>query len=139
MMTAMDPRKVPAAVLRSGRIELWLETRLPDAVVRAAILERWNGGELPGSDQLDYSSLAQMTDGFTQADLRRIHADARALFLADKARGKPTATAQKYLARSIEAVITTRADMAVNLADDSLRIRTTTSDWKKMKGIAGQA
>src|SRR5580704_3053682 len=31
MMTAMEPADLPAAMLRSGCVELWLETRLPDA------------------------------------------------------------------------------------------------------------
>jgi transitional endoplasmic reticulum ATPase len=39
MMTAMNAGALPAAMLRSGRVELWLETRLPDALARASILE----------------------------------------------------------------------------------------------------
>ncbi len=35
MITAMEPADLPAALLRSGRIELWLETRLPDESARA--------------------------------------------------------------------------------------------------------
>src|ERR1700722_5688065 len=38
MMTAMNAGSLPAAMVRSGRVELWLETRLPDADARAAIL-----------------------------------------------------------------------------------------------------
>jgi len=38
MMTAMDVGNLPPALVRSGRIELWLETRLPDQSARAAIL-----------------------------------------------------------------------------------------------------
>ena len=30
MMTAMDVGNLPPALIRSGRIELWLEMRLPD-------------------------------------------------------------------------------------------------------------
>jgi len=29
-MTAMDPGSLPPALLRSARVELWLETRLPN-------------------------------------------------------------------------------------------------------------
>ncbi|MEO7649567.1 MAG: ATP-binding protein [Bryobacteraceae bacterium] len=36
MMTAMDVGSLPQAMLRSGRVELWLETRVPDTVVREA-------------------------------------------------------------------------------------------------------
>ena len=38
MMTAMDAGSLPPALLRSGRIELWLETRLPDAEARRTII-----------------------------------------------------------------------------------------------------
>lgn len=38
IMTAMEPSNLPAAVLRSGRVELWLEMRLPDEEARFAIL-----------------------------------------------------------------------------------------------------
>src|SRR5262249_9394405 len=38
MMTARDVGNLPPALVRSGRIELWLETRLPAATARAAIL-----------------------------------------------------------------------------------------------------
>ena len=38
MMTAMEPSDLPAAMLRSGRVELWLETRLPDQSARVDIL-----------------------------------------------------------------------------------------------------
>jgi transitional endoplasmic reticulum ATPase len=38
MMTAMDAASLPPALVRSGRIELWLETRLPDAAARRTIV-----------------------------------------------------------------------------------------------------
>jgi len=38
IMTVMDVSSLPQAILRSGRVELWLETRLPDAEARAAIV-----------------------------------------------------------------------------------------------------
>jgi ATP-dependent 26S proteasome regulatory subunit len=37
MMTAMEVSSLPAALVRSGRIELWLETRLPDEAARRTI------------------------------------------------------------------------------------------------------
>src|SRR5205814_4732649 len=38
MLTAMDVGNLPPALLRSGRIELWLEMQLPNEAARAAIL-----------------------------------------------------------------------------------------------------
>src|SRR5205085_7851375 len=40
MMTAMDVGNLPPALVRSGRVELWLEMRLPDEAARRAILEQ---------------------------------------------------------------------------------------------------
>ena len=40
MLTAMDVGHLPPALIRSGRVELWLEMRLPDEAARTAILEQ---------------------------------------------------------------------------------------------------
>src|SRR5262249_53354158 len=40
MMTAMDVSNLPPALTRSGRVELWLETRLPDDEARGEIMRR---------------------------------------------------------------------------------------------------
>src|SRR5205823_3439397 len=40
MLTAMEVGHVPPALLRSGRVELWLEMRLPDEAARTAILSK---------------------------------------------------------------------------------------------------
>lgn len=123
MMTAMDPKKVPEAVLRSGRVELWLETCLPKPSVRADILKRWMGDKLPHSDAIDYARLAGETEGFNAADLRRVTADARAFYAADLALRRHASSATEYVSRAIGAVIETRTAMAINLADPSLRVR----------------
>jgi predicted AAA+ superfamily ATPase len=46
MMTAMNVASLPAALIRSGRVELWLEMKLPNVEARAQILQR-HIGELP--------------------------------------------------------------------------------------------
>src|SRR4029453_18284322 len=46
MMTAMNVGNLPTALTRSGRIELWLEMKLPDAEAREQILTR-HVAELP--------------------------------------------------------------------------------------------
>jgi len=46
LITAMDATTLPAALLRSGRVELWLSTRLPDARACETIL-RERLGALP--------------------------------------------------------------------------------------------
>jgi ATP-dependent 26S proteasome regulatory subunit len=123
MMTAMDASKVPDALLRSGRVELWLETVPPDEPTRARILKRWVPSDVPGHELVDYDALASQTAGFTPADLRRLASDAKLLYAADVVAGRAEGTAADYLRAAITDLVALRATMAQQLADDSLRVR----------------
>jgi len=118
MMTAMDAGKIPEALLRSGRVELWLETRLPDLSTRADILRRWMVDDLPQADQVDYAALASRTEGRTPADLRRLVADAKSLYAVDRVRGTAAANASEYLSRAVDQSILTRQRMSECLQPD---------------------
>ncbi|MEJ1964529.1 MAG: ATP-binding protein [Gammaproteobacteria bacterium] len=122
MMTAMDVKKIPEALLRSGRVELWLETKPPSEATRGRILERWMGKELPGHEAIDYAALAKMTGGFTPADLRRIAGDAKALYAADIVAKQPLLTATDYVSRAVGEIIADRNNMAAVLNDMTLRV-----------------
>src|SRR5207244_2890188 len=71
MMTAMDVSHLPPALIRSGRIELWLEMRLPEEEARAEILSQALA-TLPAAlgGDVDLPRLASATAGFTGADLK---------------------------------------------------------------------
>src|SRR5687768_13457704 len=58
IMTAMDVGNLPPALVRSGRIELWLETRLPPVEARAAILGDLCGGLPAAVGDVDVSAIA---------------------------------------------------------------------------------
>ena len=104
MMTAMDVASLPPALIRSGRVELWLETRLPDESARLAILQQ-QVGELPAElGVLDLPSLAHATDGLTGADLKRLIEDGKILYAYDRARELPTRAAGEYFLAAIETV-----------------------------------
>ncbi len=137
MMTAMDVTKVPSAILRSGRVELWLETRAPSLETRAAILRKWLSPKLPSHSEVDFQAVAGEAEGFNPADLRRITTDALAWFAADDAAGRKPASAQDYLSRAICELIATRAVMADNLRDESLRVGKITARAKYGMGIGG--
>ena len=68
--------QLPApALVRSGRVELWLEMKLPDAEARAKILAALVANlpdELRG---LDAPPLVAATEGFTGADLKALIED----------------------------------------------------------------
>ncbi len=125
MMTAMDVRLIPEAILRSGRVEVWLETKLPDDAVRARILRLYLGEErhLPGADTIDYAALAEATEGFTQADLRRVAGDAKSLYASDLVASRPAAAAAEYVRRAVENIMDLRSQMADSLGDETLRLK----------------
>jgi len=72
MMTAMNVASLPPALIRSGRMELWLEMKLPDAEARTLILGR-HLGELPEElRKVDVAAVVSAAEGFTGADLKRL-------------------------------------------------------------------
>jgi ATP-dependent 26S proteasome regulatory subunit len=112
MMTAMHPGNLPAAMLRSGRVELWLETVLPDAEARSAIL-RERLAQLPAPfDAVDVHQLALVSHGLTGADLRNVVDDAKLLFASDRVRGQPLLAIEAYFSRAVETVRSNRRKYA---------------------------
>ncbi|PYP64857.1 MAG: hypothetical protein DMD26_12580 [Gemmatimonadetes bacterium] len=104
MMTAMDVGNLPPALVRSGRIELWLETRLPSTTARAAILTD-RCAELPPSIGLvEVDVLAEASEGLSGADLKRVVEDGKLLFAYERARGTPAQPVTAYFLRAIETV-----------------------------------
>lgn len=97
MMTAMDVANLPPALVRSGRIELWLEMRLPDAGARADILRRHLAGLPPWAGEPDLVRVAEATDEFTGADLKLTAEDAKVLLANDKVRGLKLRSLTEYL------------------------------------------
>jgi SpoVK/Ycf46/Vps4 family AAA+-type ATPase len=104
MMTVMDVGGLPPALVRSGRVELWLNLRLPDEAARAAIVGQ-HIARLPAClRQVDATHLAAATDGFSGADLKRLAEDGKALFAYDRARGEETKAPTEYFLAAIETV-----------------------------------
>jgi transitional endoplasmic reticulum ATPase len=104
MMTAMNPGSLPAAMLRSGRVELWLETRLPDEPAREQILrERLSGLPAPLASA-DTVRLAAAAHGLTGADLRAVVEDAKLLFAHDVSTGTPPRPVEDYFLDAIREV-----------------------------------
>ena len=96
MMTAMNIGSLPPALVRSGRIELWLETRLPDAMGRLEILRAGKAGLPSVIGEVDVESLVTATEGMTGADVKRLLEDGKLLFAHDRSRGKPMRPATEY-------------------------------------------
>jgi hypothetical protein len=104
MMTAMDVGNLPPALVRSGRVELWLEMHLPDDDARLAILEQLVS-VLPESLRIDDADrLVGVTEGFTGADLKRVVEDGKALYAFDVAAGRHLRPLVDYFLAAVEAV-----------------------------------
>jgi transitional endoplasmic reticulum ATPase len=104
MMTAMDVGHIPPALIRSGRIELWLEMSLPDGAARAEILQSLFRGQAAAFGEVDRERLVGATEGFTGADLKRLVEDGKNLFAYDRVRQEPLRPTTEYFLRAVEAV-----------------------------------
>jgi transitional endoplasmic reticulum ATPase len=108
MLTVMDIGGLPPALVRSGRVELWLDMHLPDEVARKEILQQHLSGLPPALQSVEVDRLASATDGFTGADLKRLVEDGKALFAYDRARGIPSQPITEYFVGAIETVRTNK-------------------------------
>lgn len=96
MLTAMEVGHLPPALLRSGRVELWLEMRLPDDAARRAILGAHLASLPKALGAVDLPRLSAMTSGYTGADLKRLGEDGKLLLARDKARQQPLRPLTEY-------------------------------------------
>src|ERR1035438_5284822 len=97
----MEPSDLPAAILRSGRVELWLEPRLPDESARAEIF-RTRLASLPRPlCDADVRVLASASRGSTGADLKAIIEDGKLQFAYDRSRGKRCLPVEEYFLNAI--------------------------------------
>jgi len=121
IMTAMDVGSLPPALVRSGRIELWLETRLPDAAARGAILAD-RSGDLPAAiGTIELDRIADASEGLSGADLKRVIEDGKLLFAYDRTRNAPMQPSTDYFLRAIEVVRRNKQQYAE--AEESARLR----------------
>jgi len=112
ILTAMDVGNLPPALIRSGRIELWLEMRLPDESARARIL-RQQMADLPAPlHEVDIDSIVKLTDDFTGADLKRTVEDAKALYAYDRVLQNEAKTSEVYYGDAARTVSACKARYA---------------------------
>ncbi|HTU21654.1 MAG TPA: ATP-binding protein [Gemmataceae bacterium] len=107
MLTAMDVSSLPPALIRSGRIELWLEMPLPDETAREHIL-RQHIGHSSALTGLDLAALVRASEGFTGADLKRLIEDGKNLLAYDRARQRPPRETLAYFLEAVETLRTNK-------------------------------
>lgn len=104
MLTAMEVASLPPALVRSGRVELWLETRLPDEKARQEIMHD-HALKLPEvMQELNIEMLATATEGLTGADLKRLFEDGKLLYAHDRAQGRALLPITDYFLRAVETI-----------------------------------
>jgi transitional endoplasmic reticulum ATPase len=112
IMTAMNVSSLPPALVRSGRIELWLETRLPDEEARTSILMNYVQRLPSFLADLEISRLVTETEGFTGADLKRLMEDGKTLYAYDLVQKKPMRSPTEYFLAAVETVMTNKTRYA---------------------------
>ncbi len=102
VLTAMNIGSLPPALIRSGRVELWLEMNLPDEAARAAIIRSYVDALPLSLSEEEINRLAEKTDKLTGADLRRVVTDAKNLYGYDIAQEKKPESFFFYFDEAIE-------------------------------------
>jgi transitional endoplasmic reticulum ATPase len=129
MMTAMNVASLPAALIRSGRVELWLEMKLPNEEARAQILNR-HVAELPEEiRQVDVAALLPPTEGFTGADLKRLIEDGKALYAYDKVKRLEMKEPTAYFLKAVEGVRENKQRFAEAEAQAMMKQRPSSPDF----------
>lgn len=112
MLTAMNIGSLPPALIRSGRVELWLETRLPDLPARNKIVKaHLEGQPLHLTDQ-EIQNFAAQAAGLTGSDLKRVMTDARNLHAYYLAEDLPIEPAMFYYEKALGQLLEHRRQLA---------------------------
>ena len=106
IMTCESPKTLPDALIRSGRIELWVKLEYPGNRKRLAILEKLCAEErleaMRGITAKELKYVADRTEDFSPADLRRVVKDTTNALAYRKAKGKKDKKAGDLLETSVE-------------------------------------
>jgi ATP-dependent 26S proteasome regulatory subunit len=121
MMTAMNVAHLPPALVRSGRVELWLGMKLPDSQARTQILSEHLQSLPTELRDADVPRLIAATEGFTGADLKRTVEDGKAIYAYDIAKGVAVRPTTEYFMRAVEAVRENKQRYAEAEAQAALR------------------
>jgi ATP-dependent 26S proteasome regulatory subunit len=116
MMTAMELGNIPPALVRSGRIELWLEMKLPDADSRRILIQRLFADLVRIDEESAWPAVLEHTSGFTGADLKRLVQDAKLKMAVDMSKERAVLPFHEYLLRAAKEIQLSRSEYAHSAA-----------------------
>lgn len=102
ILTAMNIGSLPPALVRSGRIELWLEMKAPSPEARKEILKDQLAKCPEYLQNIEMEPIVTATEGFTGADLKRVVGDALNLYGYDVAKENEISAPHVYMTDAIE-------------------------------------
>lgn len=112
MLTAMNIGSLPPALIRSGRVELWLETKLPDLTARTRIVQGQLAGQKLHLNEEEVTRFASQAEGLTGSDLKRVMTDARNLHAYHLAKELAVEPAIFYYEEALQQLLDHRRQLA---------------------------
>jgi ATP-dependent 26S proteasome regulatory subunit len=104
VVTAQDPQRLPSALLASGRIESWLETRLPGPAERGRLFHEQVSQLGESLRNIDPKPILSASDGFSAVEVRSAVEEAKALFAYDKLQNQTLKAGTNYLMEGVAQV-----------------------------------
>jgi ATP-dependent 26S proteasome regulatory subunit len=104
VLTAQNPEQLPVELLASGRIESWLETRLPNPVERGRLFQEQVTRLGESLRNVDAKAVLAASDGFSAVDVKSAVEEAKALFAYDKLQNQPSKSGTNYLLEGVAQV-----------------------------------
>jgi len=128
IMTCESPKSLPDALIRSGRIELWLKTEYPKGKQRLEILKKLiqeqaaqGGNQLLDISERRLRQIADRTEDFSPADLRRVIKDCRNMLASQEAKKRKLDASQRTEDEGNAEAQTPAADEVLEKAVEDLR------------------
>ena len=108
VMTAQNPSRLPAELLSSGRIESWLETRLPNPTARGKLFQDQVARLGESLRNVDPQQILSASDGFSAVEVKSAVEEAKALFAYDRLQNQPSRGGTNYLLEGVAQVTALR-------------------------------
>ena len=104
VLTVQEPSRLPARLLASGRIESWLETRLPHATARGRLFQDQVARLGDSLRNVDPQQILSASDGFSAVEVQSAVEEAKALIAYDQLQNQPSRGGTNYLLEGVAQV-----------------------------------